>query len=99
MKKQINPTIKAHLLRSAFYILLLLAACAIPFALAQRNTDKQTVKKVAVKHTTAKPKSVFAGARPPASMVTNQPARATNHFSKAPRLHRPQGDCGIIVND
>src|SRR5215475_14010675 len=40
MKKQINPTIKAHLLRSAFYLLLLLAVCAIPFALAQRPTAK-----------------------------------------------------------
>ena len=40
MKKQINPTIKAHLLRSAFYLLLLLAVCAIPFALAQRKTTK-----------------------------------------------------------
>ena len=38
MKKQINPTIKAHLIRGAFYLLLLLAVCAIPFALAQRNT-------------------------------------------------------------
>jgi hypothetical protein len=37
MKKQINPTIKAHLIRGAFYLLLLLAVCAIPFALAQRN--------------------------------------------------------------
>src|SRR5262249_30959618 len=37
MKKQINPTIKAHLIRSAFYLLLLIAVCAIPFALAQRN--------------------------------------------------------------
>src|SRR5262245_54126046 len=37
MKKQINPTIKAHLIRSAFYLLLLVAVCAIPFALAQRN--------------------------------------------------------------
>src|SRR4029077_20068584 len=37
MKKQIKPTLKAHLLRVAFYLLLLLAACAIPFALAQRN--------------------------------------------------------------
>src|SRR6266704_5267637 len=37
MKKQINPTIKAHLVRGAFYLLLLLAVCAIPFALAQRN--------------------------------------------------------------
>ena len=37
MKKQINPTIKAHLIRGAFYLLLLLAVCAIPFALAQRH--------------------------------------------------------------
>jgi len=46
MKKQINPTIKAHLIRSAFYLLLLLAVCAIPFALAQsrsRGTSKRTV--------------------------------------------------------
>ncbi len=41
MKKQINPTIKAHLIRGAFYVLLLLAVCVIPFALAQRNTTKQ----------------------------------------------------------
>jgi N-acetylneuraminic acid mutarotase len=37
MKKQINPTIKAHLIRGAFYLLLLVAVCAIPFALAQRD--------------------------------------------------------------
>ena len=42
MKKQINPTIKAHLIRGAFYLLLLLAVCAIPFALAQRNTTRRT---------------------------------------------------------
>ena len=40
MKRQINPTIKAHLIRGAFYLLLLIAVCAIPFALAQRNTTK-----------------------------------------------------------
>src|SRR5438477_3164897 len=43
MKKQINPTIKAHLIRSAFYVTLLLAVCVIPFALAQRNTPKRSV--------------------------------------------------------
>src|ERR1044071_1447249 len=37
MKKQINPNIKAHLMRGAFYLLLLVTVCAIPFALAQRN--------------------------------------------------------------
>ena len=40
MKKQIKPNIKAHLIRSSFYVLLLLAVCVIPFALAQRNTPK-----------------------------------------------------------
>src|SRR5438067_10475228 len=40
MKKQTNPNIKAHLLRGAFYPLLLVAICAIPFALAERNTIK-----------------------------------------------------------
>ena len=47
MKKQINPTIKAYLVRSGFYLLLLLAVCAIPFALAQRNAAKQSVTKPA----------------------------------------------------
>lgn len=42
MKKQINPTINAHLIRGAFYLLLLIAVCAIPFALAQRNSSKHT---------------------------------------------------------
>src|SRR6266446_2335283 len=48
MKKQINPTIKAHLMRGAFYLLSLLAVCAIPFALGQsrsRGTAKQSVAK------------------------------------------------------
>ena len=37
MKKQIQPGIRAHLIRSAFYVLSLPALCVIPFALAQRN--------------------------------------------------------------
>jgi hypothetical protein len=43
MKKQIDPSIKAHLLWSALILLSLLAICAIPFALAQsrnRGTDR-----------------------------------------------------------
>src|SRR2546430_656729 len=42
MKKQTNPSIKAHLLRGAFYLLLLMAVCVIPFALGQRATTKQS---------------------------------------------------------
>src|SRR6266498_1472561 len=49
MKKQINPTIKAQILRSAFILLSLVAVCAIPFSLAQRNTTKRSVAKPAAK--------------------------------------------------
>src|SRR5262245_1444118 len=41
MKKQTNPNTTAHIVRSAFYVLLLLAVCVIPFALAQRSTGKR----------------------------------------------------------
>src|SRR5437763_4303527 len=40
MKKQIKPAINAHLIRGAFYLLLLITVCAIPFALAQRNAKR-----------------------------------------------------------
>ncbi|HTL78006.1 MAG TPA: choice-of-anchor Q domain-containing protein, partial [Candidatus Babeliales bacterium] len=42
MKKQINPSINAHLIRGAFYVLLLLAVCAIRFALAGLNGGNST---------------------------------------------------------
>src|SRR6266853_4245304 len=45
MKKQIDPTIKAHLIRSAVYFLSLLAVLAIPFALAQRSATRRSVPK------------------------------------------------------
>src|SRR5437867_589276 len=44
MKKQINPSIKAHLLWSALILLALVAVSAIPFALAQRNSVKQNTQ-------------------------------------------------------
>src|SRR5438067_13355254 len=46
MKKQINPTIKAYLIRGGFYLLLLLAVCAIPFALAQRSSATRSTARV-----------------------------------------------------
>ena len=42
MKKQINPSIKAHLIRGAFYLVLLFGVCAIRFALAERNSGELT---------------------------------------------------------
>src|SRR5262245_61259562 len=38
--KGVGAMMKAHLIRSAFYPLLFLAVCVIPFALAQRTTAK-----------------------------------------------------------
>jgi hypothetical protein len=37
MKKQIAPSVKAHLIRATFCLLLLAAICVIPFALGQRQ--------------------------------------------------------------
>lgn len=43
MKKQNDRTIKAHFMRSALYVLLLLAVCVIPFTLAQRSANNRSV--------------------------------------------------------
>jgi Galactose oxidase, central domain/Kelch motif len=40
MKKQTNPSIKAHPIRNPFYVLLL-AACVISFALGQRGVGRE----------------------------------------------------------
>src|SRR6266480_1122493 len=50
MKKS-NPTIKAQIVRSAFYVLLLLGICAIPFALAKRSFDGRTTPATPSKQT------------------------------------------------
>src|SRR5467141_1056677 len=52
MKKQINPSIKPQILRSAFILLSLVAVTAIPFALAQsrsRGTAKRSVAASAIR--------------------------------------------------
>src|SRR6478672_7384053 len=43
MKKQTKHSVKAHLLWSALILLVLVAVCAIPFALGQRQATKRTV--------------------------------------------------------
>jgi hypothetical protein len=40
LKKQINTTVKAQLLRGTFYLLFLSTPCVMRFALAERNTTK-----------------------------------------------------------
>jgi len=42
VKARISSTLKAHLIRGAFYLLLLVGVCVIPFALGQRTTAKQS---------------------------------------------------------
>jgi hypothetical protein len=46
VKAHIGPAIKACVVRGAFYLLLLVAVCALPFALAQRNTTKPRAAKL-----------------------------------------------------
>ena len=44
MKTQIRPTIKAYLLRSGVYLVLLVAVCVVPLALAQRNAAERATQ-------------------------------------------------------
>src|SRR5262245_55030112 len=84
MKKQINPTIKAHLIRGAFYLLLLVAVCAIPFALAQRNTMKRGVVNQASKSKMATKLAAAGSARGAAAATT----LSGDHRKAAPRDSR-----------
>ena len=89
MKKQINPTIKAHLIRGAFYLLLLLAVCAIPFALAQRNAAKQSLPKPAIKpNAPANMYPPLPGA--PAALATKPAPNALRKFLQWTRRNCPK---------
>jgi hypothetical protein len=44
MKRPISSTMKARFIRGAFYLLLFLAICVIPFALGQRNSPMARVR-------------------------------------------------------
>ena len=85
MKKQINPTIKAHLIRSAFYLLLLFALCAIPLALAQRDTSEQHVADLA-----SSPNKVakISAVAPSAGAVHSQIAGPAPDQSPTDRIER-----------
>src|SRR2546421_10705243 len=63
MKKQIAPSVKAHLIRGAFYLLLLVSVSTIPFALgswqayaqrtltfAQRVDYQKAIEEVYLRH-------------------------------------------------
>lgn len=108
MKKQINPAIKAHLIRSASYVLLLVAICVIPFALAQRNQQgisRRTSNAVVPslkQQKTPKERSVLAD-----SFRNHHLSKMPKRAKTAPVLpvqDRPSGiDCdnepGIVIHD
>src|SRR5262249_37759794 len=90
MKKQINPTIKAHLIRGAFYLLLLIAVCAIPFALGQRKAPKGAMSNSAK----------FAPSRPNAASPRSQGEMANDAvpFSVGARVsHLPLRNSGVAA--
>jgi hypothetical protein len=64
MKTHNNAAIKAHLIRGAFYLLLLLAVCAIPFALAQSRSRGTTKRSVANPASNSSMAAKFAAAQP-----------------------------------
>ena len=74
MKKQNDRTIKAHFIRSASYVLLLLAVCIIPFALAQRSANSRTV---ITNPATTQNLPFDRGAAPPAADVNVVPAMSS----------------------
>src|SRR4051794_27246697 len=84
MKKQIKRSIKAHLFWSALILLLLVAICAIPLALAQRMAAKPSVINSRTQPTPAAPPSpaVFATTGPwePAQELGNGIHKVTSPF-------------------
>jgi hypothetical protein len=110
MKKQTNPNTKAHLIRSSFYVLLLLAVCAIPFALAQRNQrgiSKRTSNLASPSLKQQQPRKKHPLRAIPDSFknpAQSQPVRQTQPRHSAPIKTVPSGiDCdnepGIVIHD
>jgi Kelch motif/Galactose oxidase, central domain len=93
MKKQINPNIKAHLIRSSFYVLLLLAVCVIPFALAQRNTTKRSMNKpkMAAKHAATAATSQLRNDAPATKGKAKPSTQFSNAFGTHPAVSGPNG--------
>jgi hypothetical protein len=73
MKKQIHPAVKAYLIRGAFYLLLLLALSAIPFALAQSRSRGMTERSVAKQGSTLPAVPQFSSGRLGASLLVALP--------------------------
>jgi hypothetical protein len=89
MKKQNDRTIKAHFIRSALYVLLLLAVCVIPFALAQRNANNRSVAPATsrdINPATAPPSTEADQTQPTAASGTIDIPSIVPPFPKAPQV-------------
>src|SRR6267378_921592 len=82
MKRQINHSTNAYLIRGAFYLLLLIAVCAIPFALARRNAIERVAGKAAFKPNAipaqALPSSVLASESAPTGVTCSNYVTSTS---------------------
>ena len=107
MKKQIKSTTKAHLIRGAFYLLLLLAVCAIPFALAERSSAKRSVlKPLAARNPGSNVYATQVASAAAASAATDRPLnhgfvsdRAQKQEAPRSKPIRPAVPLGVDCND
>jgi hypothetical protein len=73
VKAHISSTIKAHLIRGALYLLLLLAVCVIPFTLGQRTTgERSATPKIAQLSATCSDSALPIPIFPTAGILWNQ---------------------------
>jgi hypothetical protein len=108
MKIQFNQTIKAHLIRSALYVLLLVAVCAIPFALAQTPTPTATATASPTATPTPTPTSTPSGCvfgqgfwkNHPAQWPVNQLQLGNTTYTQDQLLlilHQPVSGNGLVL--
>ena len=89
MRKQTNPNIKAHVVRGAFYLLLLMAVGLIPFALAQRASSRQS----------AAADPLLLGSTPGATLSNgDDPASGTWSFTGSLNTARGQQKAALLPN-
>lgn len=97
MKKQIHLAAKAYLIRGAFYLLLLLALSAIPFALAQ-SRSRGTTKGSAAKHGSTLPAvPQFSSGRPGARLQVAPPPPKVPQTVLYDQYNNPGAD--VTVSD
>src|SRR3954447_11771319 len=84
MKKQNNDNIRAHFIRSVLCVLLLLAVCVMPFALAQSRSHRDTRVSAATAGTN--PDSVSNAAKAPPSSGAADTQFAIPSHPKQPQV-------------